>query len=585
MVSLGAIVLAPACRDPQPRAESADQAKVVEHGEELPYGQTRADISALALEQMRVSEVVGISLALVDRGEIAWATGWGMADAEHGREAGSETIYALGSLAKPVTATAVLQAVERGELELGQSLAELLPELALADGAEAGITLEDLLTHQSGLPSDWFVHALSEDPPPWTAIVSELEGLAPTGPARELTRYSNVGVTLAGAALQRASGRPFEALVTETVLRPAGMDRAWLGRDPARARALASAYRKRAPQLEPVFRMTPAGGLHGSVEDLARFAIMILARGRVGDHRLLSAASVDAMLAPRNAALTVDFDERYGYGWFLDHAKLAWAGRVAFHCGQTFHHHACLMILPEHELAVAVTSNSLGAGRVVGALAVETLISALQEGRALEAPSPAPPRPSLEREPVERFIAAHAGDYVTSMGLARIEAEAGQVWSRELSGSTRLHLDGPDGGTIGSLPGARLVFLDHGAGHLLVIEREGKRQRGALRLEPPAALPQAWRARVGTWELVVRPGEVSTVSEVELVIVDGRLRVEFVERLLEPPMSLVLVLEPIDDSHARIAGLARGQGDLISVIGERDEQRLMWSGTELRRAR
>ncbi len=288
------------------------------------YVETRELVTHLAENLLVAHEVTGVSLALVDGDEVVWATGFGYANA-----------------------------VERGELSLDQTLAQLLPELELADGAEQKITLEQLISHQSGLPSDWFIHDLSEFPPPWTAIVAEIQGLALAQPPGEQTLYSNLGMTLAGAALERAAGRPCEDVVTKTLLRPAGMRTAYFPGGPEPVPVLlpiadgprgleaveqAAAYRQHELRHDPAFRMNPAGGLRASVLDLAAFASLILREGEVGTRPLLAPESVAAMLTAHNDALEIDLDHQNGYGWFLDHRKLGWVGRVAWHGGRTYYH-------------------------------------------------------------------------------------------------------------------------------------------------------------------------------------------------------------------------------------------------------
>jgi CubicO group peptidase (beta-lactamase class C family) len=565
------------------------------------YEETRETITRLATDLLRVNQVTGLSLALVDGDQVVWATGFGMADAEHKLAAGPRTVYDVGSLAKPITAAAIMQAVARGELSLDQPLAELIPDLALADGAEQRITLAQLLSHQAGLPSDWFTYALAERPPAWQQIVAELRGLELAAKPGDHTIYSNLGMALAGLALERASGRPYEDVVTELLLRPAGMRTAYFANGPEpqpvalpmsggprglAAIERAASYRSGELRMTPEFRLAPAGGLHASVLDLAAFARLILAQGRVEHTQLLEPDAIEAMLSAQNEALPLDLDQRFGYGWFLDHEALGWAGRVAWHGGRTYHHHAQLIILPEHGLAVAVASNSLTAGRVVESVAVQTLISALQEKHGLEAPMPAANvayQPSTD-ELMQTFLAAHAGDYATSVGVSHIGERDGAVWSQAKVGSSRMSVTDEHAGTVAAMPGARVRFIEEAGQQLMLIERDGVARRTGVRLDPPAPIPAAWRAREGRWDVIEQPGEISTMREPSLTIVDGRLRIEYLGLLEHPPLPVVMALRPLDDRRARIEGLARGQGVVVEVRGEGENERLWWAGREFRRA-
>jgi CubicO group peptidase (beta-lactamase class C family) len=584
------------CRDGH---AASDDAKDEDVPARPRYVETREVVTSLANELLQTNHVTGVSLALVDEGEVVWATGFGLADAERRLPAGPRTIYHMGSIAKPVTAAAILQAVERDELELDQTLAELLPDLDLAGDAEHHVILEQLLTHQSGIPSDWFIHDLSESPPPWTDIVREIQGLELAQQPGVQTLYSNLGMTLAGAALAHAAQQPYEQLVTEALLRPAGMRTAYFPGGPEPEPVLlpiadgprglaavehAASYRENKLRLDPLFRMNPAGGLRASVLDLAAFASMVLADGRVGNVQVLEPESVEMMLAPQNDALSIDLDHRFGYAWFLDHRQLDWLGRVAWHGGRTYYHHSRLIVLPDHGLAVAVASNSLTAGSVVDALAVETLFSALYEKHGIEPPVPPPQveHHDASDDLLDAFTRTHAGEYATSTGLSSIGVENGEVWSRTNIGGSRLTLE-RDGGTIETLPGARVEFLDEADRHLIAIERDGVLRPTGVRLESPAPIPPAWAARAGRWTLIERPGEVSTVAEPSLRIVGGRLRFEYTGLLEHPPLPVIWVLEPLDDRRARIAGIGRGQGTIIEIRGEAGDERLWWAGREFQK--
>lgn len=584
------------CRAPSPGPEQAAARSV----ERARYEQTRATVGARARALMREHAITGVSLALVDGQEVVWATGWGHADVAAGLPATPRTVYDVGSIAKPVTAVAVLQAVERGELELSATLDTLLPRLDLAGEAEAAITLEDLLTHQAGLPSDWFVHSLSDRPPPWMRIIDELADAEPVAEPRTRTLYSNVGMALAGAALAEAVDIPYEHVVSERLLRPAGMRTAYFegGPEPQpvhlpvrgqpqglAAIERAAAYRRGQARSNPLFRMAPAGGLRASVLDLAAFARLILGDGRIDGQRLLDPVSVEAMLTAHNADLAVDLDHRFGYAWFLDAPRLNWAGRVAVHTGRTQFHHAIMILLPDHDLAVAVASNSLGAGATVEILAVETLLAALAERDLYPPESPATIElPREDAATLSAFAEVHGGDYATSTGLTTIELVDGALWSRAQLANLPLHPLDPDSATTERLAPAALGFVERESLHLmtLVSGQPPRQRRAGVRLDPPGPIPEAWRARTGRWQPAPRPGEVSTITDVQLHVADGRLRLEFLSLLEQPPLPVVMVLEPIDDQSVRIAGLARGQGSIITAAEIDGRVELRWSGRRLR---
>lgn len=568
------------------------------------YAETRETIDTLAVRLMKANEITGISLALVDDGEIVWATGWGWADVDRQLRAGPRTLYQVGSLTKPITAAAVMQAVENGELALDDTLDELLPELDLAGDAESIITLGQLLRHRSGLPSDWFIHDLSTDPPAWPAIVEEIRGLELAAPPGHHTLYSNLGMALAGLALARERERDYETLVTETLLRPAGMRTAYfvggpdpqpvllpLNEGPSGLAAVehAASYRRSSVHVDPQFRLAPAGGLHASVVDLASFAALLLRSGRSNaGEQVLTPSSVEAMLREPAEIPALDLDHRFGYGWLLDHAEFDWlpeAGRVAWHGGRTYYHHSRLILLPDHGLAVAVVSNSLTASKAVDTLAIETLITALLEKHELEPPAPPPslPAPTDSDSQLDTFLVRHAGHYATAFGLTTLDLREGEVWMQARFGDAPLELIDPDRARITNNPNGEFGFARVEGLDLLTSLQHDRVRRVGVRLDDPLPVPPAWQARLGAWTLVERPGEATTLRQPELTIVGGYLILQYFGLLENPPMPLVEVLLPLDDQRARIAGLARGQGTVIEARGEGPDERLWWAGREFRR--
>ncbi len=584
-----------ACGSPEPAAPAQAPVRA-----KPSYAETRETIHALAVELMRANEVTGISLALVDAGEIVWATGWGWADVDRKLRSGPRTLYAVGSLTKPITAAAVMQAVEDGELALDDTLAELLPDLDLAGDTESTITLGQLLSHRSGLPSDWFVHDLSNDPPPWPAIVDEIRGLELAAPPGHHTLYSNLGMALAGLALARERERDYETLVTETLLRPAGMRTAYFVGGPEPQPVLlpvrgapsglaaveqAASYTRSVVHVDPQFRLAPAGGLHASVVDLASFAALLLRSGRSSSgEQVLAAATVDTLLRPPAAIPALDLDHRFGYGWLLDHAEFDWLGRVAWHAGRTQYHHSRLILLPDHGLAVAVVSNSLTASKVVDTLAVQTLITALLEKHELEPPPPAGQGSlAADDSQLDSFLIRHAGHYATAFGLTTLDLREGRVWLQARFGDTPLELLSPDRARVPDNPNGEFGFVRIEGLDLLTTRRRDRVRRSGVRLDDPTPLSAAWTARLGAWTVVERPGELPSLRQPELAIVDGYLVVQYLGLLDSPPMPIVEVLLPIDDRRARLAGLARGQGTVIEVRGQAADERLWWSGREFRR--
>ena len=103
---------------------------------------------------MEAANILGLSIAVIQDGEIAWSGAFGIRSRETNEPVDENTIFEAASLTKTVTAAAALKLLERGELELDTPLSEYLPYPKLAaDERYKKITARHVLTHTTGLPN------------------------------------------------------------------------------------------------------------------------------------------------------------------------------------------------------------------------------------------------------------------------------------------------------------------------------------------------------------------------------------------------------------------------------------------------
>lgn len=120
------------------------------------YSSITGELSRLIQSVVEESGITGLSVALVDDQEMVWAEGFGHADKENGVKATPQTIYGVASISKLFTATAIMQLAESGEIDIDQPLQTYLPEFSINSRftGPGPITLRNVMTHHSGLPSD-----------------------------------------------------------------------------------------------------------------------------------------------------------------------------------------------------------------------------------------------------------------------------------------------------------------------------------------------------------------------------------------------------------------------------------------------
>ena len=262
-------------------------------------------------ERMRRYRVPGLSLAVFDDYEIVWAAGFGMADVAARIPVTTGTLFQAGSISKPVAATAVLAAAERGELDLDAPVNTLLASWQLPDNehtAQTPVTPRHLLSHSAGTTVHGFPgYAVDEEIP---TLQQVLDGLAPanTSPVRVDTvpgtifRYSGGGTTIMQLAMRDLTGLSYPALLRREVLDPIGMASStyqqplppdWLPR-------AAAGYQRDGRAVwgkRHTYPEMAAAGLWTTATDLARFALDL--QRSLGDRDgLLQRETVEAMVLP-----------------------------------------------------------------------------------------------------------------------------------------------------------------------------------------------------------------------------------------------------------------------------------------------
>jgi CubicO group peptidase (beta-lactamase class C family) len=456
------------------------------------YSSVGAKLSAAVREEMREWEIGGIAVALVNDQQVVFAEGYG--------EATRDSIFRVGSISKLFNAVAVMQQVEAGRLNLDAPLPADLTPVNPFPGAPA-VTLRQLLCHRSGLTRESSVGGYLDDSQPGLAatVASVPASVLVTRPG-EKTRYSNIGPSVAGVMVERASGKKFEDYQRDHILKPLGMSSsAWTLAGLKRDRLVVSHLRVAdahggwTRQKTPVFDLgtIPAGNLFSTAEDLARFASALMAGGA----GLLKQETLAGMWRPQLTQEKAGFGLAFMVGKFREHHTVS-------HSGAVYGHSTSLVVLPEQKLAVIVLGNEDIANGRIRRLSNHAL-SLLLEARLGEA-SPAPPAPFAHTN-----LATFAGDYESQSYWARLEVR--------------------DGRLVGDISGQPTKFTAEGdlrfAAHSRIEDatpvtftRDGGAAvtgfaMGAQRFERvparPVALPPEWRAVLGSYGLKVIPIVVS----------------------------------------------------------------------------
>jgi CubicO group peptidase (beta-lactamase class C family) len=259
--------------------------------------------------------------------ELAWSAGAGFADQAARKASDPAMLYAIASITKTFTGTAIMQLRDAGRLDLDDPAVAWLPELRQAAspfGPIETVTLRRMLSHESGLPAeppgtDWAIPAYQGDPEQTLRRAGEIAvTLAPNAEHK----YSDLAYQLLGAVVTRASGIPYPNYVQEAILQPLGMTAtgfAPLSAGMAARCATGYDWRALSDELNPAPAMPPVwaeGGLWSCVDDLASWLSfqMRAHRDPAAPSPVLSAASLRQMHRPRYLAGD-GWTEAWGISW------------------------------------------------------------------------------------------------------------------------------------------------------------------------------------------------------------------------------------------------------------------------------
>lgn len=277
-----------------------------------------------------------------------------------------DDVFHMGSITKSMTAVLAARFVESGRLRWESTLGEVLTGWSLHRRVRP-VTLWQLLRHRSGLRRD-IPDGLYEE--------LKLSDLPPLAQRRELGRvmlakpperepettyeYSNAGYTFAGLMLETVAGQPWEEMLTRDLLSPLGLKSGGFGapaKDPEKVdqpwghRADGTPVRP-GPQADNVPAIGPAGTVHLSLPDLARYAQWHL-REAAPKPELITTASLARL---HGAAQPDDY---YG-GW--NRASRPWAGGQAItHTGTNTMFFAVVWLAPARDFGVLAACNQGGA--------------------------------------------------------------------------------------------------------------------------------------------------------------------------------------------------------------------------------
>jgi CubicO group peptidase (beta-lactamase class C family) len=334
---------------------------------------------------LKAGRIPSMAVVLVSNDRVVWTRSAGLSNVRVKTPAACDTVYLIASTFKTMSATALLQLMEQGKFKLDDRVNDYLGDLRIeGENKRYPVTFRHLLTHTSGLPTDFGRHTVWEDaaPPSLADYLSGKLRLARRPGTRVL--YSNIAFTLVAHLVEKLSGVPFKDYMRKNVFAPVEMrDTAFEPRADM-AERLAIPYmpvRRRAGMFRPVDWVKadawPAGVVYGTAVDQARWLMATLNHGVYKGKRIVSETTFremtrrqyDRFAGPINGGW-LNETSGYGLAWWISTLE---GEKVIAHSGSVNGYTAFLAGNVDRKTGVAILTNGNKAHRWLYSLALKAL--------------------------------------------------------------------------------------------------------------------------------------------------------------------------------------------------------------------
>lgn len=313
------------------------------------YAESIKTFEEFVKTQMQADQMTGLSVAFM-KDDLVWAKGYGFADLENQVPATEKSAYRLASVTKPMTATAIMQLVEQGKIDLDAEVQTYVPYFPRKPWP---VTVRQLLGHLGGIShyKNYDLEGHFKEHKNTRASIAVFENFDLVAEPGTRYNYSSYGYNLLGAVIEGASGQAYGDYMRENIWAPLGMTDTRMDEPleliPNRVRGYQLVGGKiKNSEFVDISSRFAAGGTRSTVVDLLKFA-----KG-LNDRKILTEKSIALLYEPmttKDGRLT-----DYGMGWGVNESY----GRfLVSHSGGQQETRTILYNYPAQNLIVAAGSN------------------------------------------------------------------------------------------------------------------------------------------------------------------------------------------------------------------------------------
>ncbi|TPG85650.1 serine hydrolase [Brevibacillus laterosporus] len=323
-------------------------------------------LDRIIAEYMDKESIPGLAVGIVKDKKIVYAKGYGVKNVDTKEPVNEHSLFHMASISKTFVATAIMQLVEEGRVNLDSYVTEYLPYFELRDEQYRSITIRQLLSHTSGIPNDsnyeWDKPQYDEE-----ALERYVKGITYMDlmwKPGERFGYSDTAFEILGDVISKVSGISFEQYMKENVLEVLGMKESHFYKPALSADLLTSPhilyvkndYTAKVSEIFPYNRThAPSSTLCSSAIEMCHYAIANMSEGSLNGQILLHPDSHAELWKSQVHTGWDGFMTEMGLSWFLGEYK---GHKVKSHVGGDTGFRSEFMVLPEEGIAVVIMTNS-----------------------------------------------------------------------------------------------------------------------------------------------------------------------------------------------------------------------------------
>jgi CubicO group peptidase (beta-lactamase class C family) len=328
----------------------------------------KGQIDRVVAKMMTANKIIGLSIGIVKDGKIFYTKGYGTKEIGKVAAIDSTTNFLTCSISKLFTATAIMQLVERGKIDIHKKLTDYVPDFSMKDPRYKEITIEQMLTHTSGIPNKNNPHYIDpeNDSLALTAFACKLrkEKLSfPPGVQLSAKTYSNAAYDILGLVIERVTQKTYSDYVTTNVLQLAGMDSSSFfiqqinkgRRSTPHTKNWLTGKVKQSNYYPDIPQDKPCGNLNSCSYDLCKWVLHNLS--------IYNATNKTKGVLERNTLVDMwttkkeipPFSTSIGLGWWVVNSNKY--GKYVFHDGNDPGFSAALIISPKNNFGIVLLCN------------------------------------------------------------------------------------------------------------------------------------------------------------------------------------------------------------------------------------